>query len=152
MTDEVAQRAFEPFFTTKGTSGSGLGLSQVHRMVSETGGAVRLATAPGPGTSVTLLLPRAAELPRSDRPHVVERRPQSRLPVLVADDDADVLQVTADMLQQLGYVVTTAQGSQAALALLDEHPAIVILDYAMPSMSGRTSRRCGASTVGSSRL
>ena len=136
MTDEVAQRAFEPFFTTKGTSGSGLGLSQVDRMVRESGGAVRLETAPGNGTSVTLLLPRAVEMPRSDRPHLVERRPQSKLPVLVADDDADVLQVTADMLRQLGYRVTTANNGQAALALPGEQPAIVILDYAMPAMSG----------------
>jgi CheY-like chemotaxis protein len=85
---------------------------------------------------VTLLLPRAAESPRSDRPQMVERRAQSRLPVLVADDDSDVLQVTADMLRQLGYGVTMAQGGQQALALLDEQPAIVILDYAMPAMSG----------------
>jgi CheY-like chemotaxis protein len=136
MTDEVARRAFEPFFTTKGTSGSGLGLSQVARMVHESGGAVRVVTAPDGGTSVTLLLPRAPELPKRDRPHVAERRPQSRLPVLVADDDADVLQVTADMLRQLGYAVTTAQSGQEALALLDEQPAIVMLDHAMPSMSG----------------
>ena len=105
-------------------------------MVRESGGAVRLVTAPGLGTSVTLLLPRAAEMPRSDRPHVVARRPQSRLPVLVVDDDPDVLQVTADMLHQLGYAVTMAHGGQEALALLDKQPAIVILDYAMPSMSG----------------
>jgi signal transduction histidine kinase/ActR/RegA family two-component response regulator len=136
MTDEVARRAFEPFFTTKGTSGSGLGLSQVDRMVRESGGAVRLATAPGNGTSVTLLLPRAAEMPKGDRPHIVERTSQSKLPVLVADDDADVLQVTADMLRQLGYRVTTANNGQAALALPGEQPAIVILDYAMPAMSG----------------
>jgi CheY-like chemotaxis protein len=56
--------------------------------------------------------------------------------VLVADDDADVLQVTADMLRQLGYRVTTANNGQAALALPGEQPAIVILDYAMPAMSG----------------
>ena len=70
MSDEVAQRAFEPFFTTKGPSGSGLGLSQVHGMVRESGGTVRLKTSPDGGTSVTLLLPRAAEMPKADRPQM----------------------------------------------------------------------------------
>jgi signal transduction histidine kinase/CheY-like chemotaxis protein len=136
MTDEVAQRAFEPFFTTKGLGGSGLGLSQVYGMVRESGGSVRIATTPGGGTTVTLRLPRAAEMPKSDRPHAIQRAAQSRLPVLVVEDDGDVLQVAADMLRQLGYCVTTAQSGQEALALLDQRPAIVILDYAMPSITG----------------
>jgi signal transduction histidine kinase/CheY-like chemotaxis protein len=136
MTDEVAERAFEPFFTTKGLSGSGLGLSQVFAMVRESGGTVQLVTAPGRGTSLTLLLPRATEMPRMDRPHIVERRPQSKLPVLVADDDPEVLQVTAEMLRQLGYSVTMANCGQEALELLEAEPAIVVLDYAMPSMTG----------------
>ena len=87
MTDEVAQRAFEPFFTTKGPSGSGLGLSQVYGMVRESGGTVRLKTSPDGGTSVTLLLPRAAEMPKADRPQMEQRRVQSRVNVLVVDDD-----------------------------------------------------------------
>jgi signal transduction histidine kinase/CheY-like chemotaxis protein len=136
MSEEVARRAFEPFFTTKGLSGSGLGLSQVYAMVRESGGTVRLETALGHGTSFTLLLPRAAEMPKLAHPHVAERRPHSKLPVLVADDDAEVLQVTAEMLCQLGYSVTTARCGQDALALLDAEPAIVVLDYAMPSMTG----------------
>jgi signal transduction histidine kinase/CheY-like chemotaxis protein len=136
MTEEVAQRAFEPFFTTKGLSGSGLGLSQVFAMVREAGGTVQLVTAPDRGTSLTLLLPRAAEMPKLDRPHIVERRPQSKLPVLVADDDPEVLQVTAEMLRQLGYSVTMANCGQEALELLEAEPAIVVLDYAMPSMTG----------------
>ena len=70
MTDEVVRRAFEPFFTTKGLSGSGLGLSQVQGMVRESGGTVRLTTSSDGGTSVTLLLPRAAEMPKPDRPRV----------------------------------------------------------------------------------
>ena len=136
MTDEVAERAFEPFFTTKGLAGSGLGLSQVYAMVRESGGTVRLVSAPGHGTSLTLLLPRAAEMPQLNRPRVTESRPHPKLPVLVADDDPEVLQVTAEMLRQLGYSVTTARCGLEALALLDAEPAIVVLDYAMPSMTG----------------
>src|SRR5262249_25416636 len=59
MTEEVLQRAFEPFFTTKppGLS-SGLGLSQVYGFVRQSDGIVRIASALGRGTSVSLYLPR----------------------------------------------------------------------------------------------
>ncbi len=136
MTADVAQRVFEPFFTTKGPSGSGLGLSQVYGMVRESGGTVRLRTSPGEGTSVSLLLPRAAEMPKSERPPVVQRRSQSKQTVLVVDDDDDVLQVSAEMLRQLGYCVTTACSGREALAAMDPPPTIVMLDHAMPSMTG----------------
>ncbi|HME20667.1 MAG TPA: response regulator [Acetobacteraceae bacterium] len=136
MTDEVAQRAFEPFFTTKGPSGSGLGLSQVYGMVRESGGTVRLMTSPGGGTSVALLLPRAAQMPTPDRPQTEQRRVQAGARVLVVDDDPEVLQVSADMLRQLGYRVTTAASGREALAALDAQPTIVLLDHAMPAMTG----------------
>jgi signal transduction histidine kinase/CheY-like chemotaxis protein len=136
MTEEVAERAFDPFFTTKGPSGSGLGLSQVYGMVRESGGTVWLKTSPGTGTAVTLLLPRAAEMPNPDRPKAEQRRVQSRAKVLVVDDNPDVLQVSADMLRQLGYGVITAVGGREALAALETRPAIVVLDHAMPAMTG----------------
>jgi signal transduction histidine kinase/CheY-like chemotaxis protein len=136
MTDEVARRAFEPFFTTKGPAGSGLGLSQVYGMVRESGGAVRLVTSAGGGTSVTLLLPRAAEMPRSDLPQNEQRRRRPGVKVLVVDDNPDVLKVNAEMLFQLGYRVITATSGQEALAALATEPAIVVLDHAMPAMTG----------------
>ncbi len=136
MTDEVAQRAFEPFFTTKHPSGSGLGLSQVYGMARESGGTVRLLTSPGGGTSVTMLLPRAAEMPRARRPQIDQRRTRSGKKVLVVDDDLDVLQVSAEMLRQLGYAVTTAASGAEALDALATKPAMVMLDHAMPAMTG----------------
>lgn len=136
MDELVAKRAFEPFFTTKGSAGTGLGLSQVQRMVREVGGGVRLSSCPGDGTSITLLLPRAAEIPKPDRPHIEQRRPRTACKVLVVDDDPDVLQVSAEMLRQLGYCVVTASGGQEALEALVVQPAIAVLDYAMPTMTG----------------
>ncbi len=60
MSEVVAARAFDPFFTTKGIGkGTGLGLSQVHGFVRQSGGGVALTSAPGRGTVVKLLLPRA---------------------------------------------------------------------------------------------
>ena len=52
----------------------------------KSGGTVRLKTSPDAGTPVTLLLPRAAEMPNVDRPQIERRRVQSRVHVLVADD------------------------------------------------------------------
>ena len=60
MTEEVLRNAFEPFFTTKPSGqGSGLGLSQVYGLASQSGGGVRIDSARGRGTTVTVFLPRA---------------------------------------------------------------------------------------------
>lgn len=60
MTEEVLRNVFEPFFTTKPAGhGSGLGLSQVYGMASQSGGGVRIDSALGRGTTVTVFLPRA---------------------------------------------------------------------------------------------
>ncbi len=60
MPPEVAARAFEPFFTTKAAGrGTGLGLSQIHGFVRQSGGDVRLESAIGQGTCVTIRLPEA---------------------------------------------------------------------------------------------
>jgi len=62
MSEEVLRNAFEPFFTTKPPGqGSGLGLSQVYGVASQSGGGVRIDSALGGGTAVTVLFPRAAD-------------------------------------------------------------------------------------------
>jgi signal transduction histidine kinase len=62
MNDEVLRNAFEPFFTTKPVgSGSGLGLSQVYGVATQSGGGVQISSAIGRGTAVTVLFPRAPE-------------------------------------------------------------------------------------------
>ena len=59
MDEETRQRAIDPFFSTKGVGGgTGLGLSMVHGAVYALGGTVAIASTPGQGTSVTLMLPR----------------------------------------------------------------------------------------------
>jgi signal transduction histidine kinase/CheY-like chemotaxis protein len=139
MTEEVARRAVEAFFTTKGLSGTGLGLSQVQAMVQECGGALRLKTEAGQGTSITLLLARGQSGSRIDRPRESGTRRQSGQTALVVDDDAAVLDVTADMLRQLGYSASRAANGNEALQWLeksDEPPALMIVDYAMPGMNG----------------
>ena len=144
MSDDTVSRAFEPFFTTKEPgSASGLGLSQVHGMVRQSGGTVTISSRPGDGTTITMLLPRsmAAVVPGlgatadPGRPALAVDRL-----VLLVDDDTPVREVTAAMLMDSGYSVVTAADGPAALELLDqegERIALVISDYAMPGMTGR---------------
>jgi signal transduction histidine kinase len=57
MNAETLRRAFEPFFTTRsGSSGTGLGLAMVHRIVTRAGGRVSLQSKPGEGTAVVIEL------------------------------------------------------------------------------------------------
>ena len=82
MSEEVLRNAFEPFFTTKPPGqGSGLGLSQVYGVASQSGGGVRIDSAVGKGTTVSVLFPRAAETDRTsmaarDRSGRSEREPR----------------------------------------------------------------------------
>jgi CheY-like chemotaxis protein len=142
MTREVLAKAFEPFFTTKEIGkGSGLGLSQVLGFAKQSGGGIRIDTRVGEGTSVKVYLPRAAEnsvlegSALGTNPAQVERRDAA---ILLVDDDSAVREVTAALLEETGYVVLQVGSGGAALDLLDRHPKIdlVLLDFAMPGMSG----------------
>ncbi|MBN8904306.1 MAG: response regulator, partial [Rhodospirillales bacterium] len=138
MTAPVQRRAFDPFFTTKGDAGSGLGLSQVQAAARQAGGAVRLESTPGTGTTITLLLPRGTDQADPQKPvaaPVDRSAPAAR--VLVVDDDPAVRQVTVEMLHDLGCDVVEAPGGSEALAqLAGFEPDIILVDYAMPGMNG----------------
>jgi signal transduction histidine kinase/ActR/RegA family two-component response regulator len=140
MTADVLARVFEPFFTTKPPgAGSGLGLSQVYGTARQSGGGVRIDSAPGIGTSVTVYLPRsrtAAEPP----PAMPAAAPSnaSQGAVLVVDDDPAVRTTTVGVLRDLGYDVREAGGGADALDLLRRDSGIEVLltDVVMPGMNG----------------
>ena len=120
MAPEVLEKAFEPFFTTKPVGkGSGLGLSQVYGLIRQLGGTVRIASAVGVGTTVELLLPRAAAAP-AEVQGAIAGVATGVASLLVVDDDVDVLDVTACMLEGAGYQVRTACGGSEALEMLAE--------------------------------
>jgi signal transduction histidine kinase/CheY-like chemotaxis protein len=141
MTKEVLAKAFEPFFTTKEIGkGSGLGLSQVLGFAKQSGGGIRIDTRVGEGTSIKVYLPRAAENTVLEGsafnadPGAIERRGAV---ILLVDDDSAVRQVTASMLEEIGYVMLTMGSGGAALDALDHTKVdLVLLDFAMPGMSG----------------
>ncbi len=141
MPAETLSRIFEPFFTTKDIGrGSGLGLPQVLGVAKQLGGGVRVTSRPGAGTTVAIYLPRAAA-PAATAQHPPPDAPQplpAGLRVLLIDDDADVRQVAAGLLDDLGCSVLHADSGQQALALLDAGAAVdvAMVDYAMPGMNG----------------
>ena len=142
MTDEVISRAFEPFFTTRTLrEGAGLGLAQVHGMVVQSGGRIRIASRMGDGTRVTMLLQRSLELPAT-REKDLDRMAALLPPgaILLVDDDDAVREVTAAMLTTNGFDVLTAHDGSSGLAMLEDEGdrvQLVIADYMMPGMTGR---------------
>jgi len=140
MTDEVKLRAVEPFFTTKEAgAGTGLGLSQIYGFVTQSGGALRLRSAPGRGTAIDMLLPRAqaAQAQRPNMPPPVTARDGDGQHILLVEDDALLRQTMSDALRGRGYRVTEAADGPAALNLLDspeQDPEFELLftDVVMP--------------------
>ena len=142
MEPDVLARAFEPFFTTKEVGkGTGLGLSMVYGMARQSGGAVKIESKIGVGTTVRLFFRRAdrdAEVPASDGKTGDEvRRSRGQATVLVIDDDQDVRHFIAGSLEEYGHeVVEAGDGVEGIERYGASKPDLVIIDYIMPGLSG----------------
>ncbi len=135
MTPETLARCCEPFFTTKEHGrGTGLGLATVSTVVSRSGGTVDVVSAPGEGTTVTARFP-LVEV--EVEPRELEA-PVSLGSALVVDDDDDVRRLTATMLSQRGWHVTTAADGHEALEHVDSGGTfdLLVTDVVMPGING----------------
>ncbi|MFN3789381.1 ATP-binding protein [Massilia sp.] len=140
MAPELAAKVFEPFFTTKAVGkGTGLGLSQVYGMAQQSGGAARILSQPGAGTTVEIWLrawdgteiPAAAPLPDA-----VAAAGQG-FHILVVEDDNFVRESMVQSLEAFGHAVTQAADGAAALRELGRgRPDLIITDYLMPGITG----------------
>jgi PAS domain S-box-containing protein len=140
MDELTLAKAVEPFFSTKGVGrGTGLGLSMVHGLAGQLGGAFTLSSQVGVGTRASLYLPitsAAAEFKMGDRAEA--GRGERALSVLLVDDEDLVRKGTAEMLRDCGHEVREAAGGQSALNQLASGAPIdvVVTDYLMPRMTG----------------
>jgi len=129
MSPETAKRAFEPFFTTKGVgSGTGLGLSQVWGFAKQSDGTATIDSRPGDGTTVALLLPRAASEPAAAAAAVAapDHAVTSKR-ILVVEDSNEVRALAQSLLEDLGHQAIVAPHAEAALAILSGDQAVDLL-------------------------
>jgi PAS domain S-box-containing protein len=140
MDEETLSRIFEPFFTTKDTGqGTGLGLSLVYAIVTDSGGAIDVTSVPGHGSTFTIYLPHApGALIAAEAAATASHRGRGER-VLLIDDEAPVLAATAEVLSRLGYEAVTFSDSRAALAAFEAAPErfdVVVTDETMPGLTG----------------
>ena len=142
MTDAVRERIFEPFFTTKERGkGTGLGLPLAYGMIDQSGGEIRVESAPGHGTTFYLLLPRLGELPTDlaaaeNLPELLTKQET----VLLTEDEDSVRVVATAALERRGYRVLAAADGESAIAISGAFPGridLLVTDVVMPGMNGR---------------
>jgi signal transduction histidine kinase/CheY-like chemotaxis protein len=139
MDTATLARAIEPFFTTKGVGkGTGLGLSMIHGLAVQSGGALKLRSELGKGTTAEIWLPQGEAAAVAPVPNGTSRPAHRTCTVLLVEDDALVMSATAAMLEDLGHTVVEASSGKAALQVLRENTAVdlVVTDHAMPGMTG----------------
>ncbi|MBK1838663.1 response regulator [Azospirillum sp. YIM B02556] len=152
----VLPHVFEPFFTTKPIDkGSGLGLSMVQGMATQSGGGIRIDSRPGAGTAITLYLPGVPAVaatpdhpgPAAETGDVDRDADRNGHTILLVEDDAIVRMGTMAVLESLGHRVIEADGGEEALGVLRDGTVIdaLVTDFAMPGMNGaavvRNARR-----------
>jgi signal transduction histidine kinase len=140
MDKGTLSRIFEPFFTTKDAGqGTGLGLSLVYAIVTDSGGAIDVTSAPGEGSMFTIYLPHSpGALIAAEVSAKALHRGRGEC-VLLIDDEAPVLAATAEVLARLGYEAVPFSDSQAALAAFKATPDrfdVVVTDETMPGLNG----------------
>jgi len=139
MDKRTVERIFEPFFTMKEVgSGSGLGLSVVHGIVSNNNGTIVVESEPGEGSSFSIYLPQHSEHfeGEKDLPQLLKKGKGS---ILFVDDEKEITFMGKRMLESLGYTVDIKTNSQEALSVFCEDPYkydLLVTDQAMPKLMG----------------
>ncbi|HEX6154667.1 MAG TPA: PAS domain S-box protein [Burkholderiales bacterium] len=141
MDDATLARIFEPFFTTKEVGkGTGLGLALVYGIVTDSAGAIDVASTPGRGSRFAIYLPRVEEVKMSPAAGDDAAGPMTRgrgERILVVDDEEALVAVTSEVLKHIGYEPVGCSDGAAALAAFDAGRIdAVIADEVMPGLSG----------------
>ena len=140
MDAATLSRIFEPFFTTKEIGrGTGLGLSLVYAIVTDAGGAIDVRSMLAQGSTFTIYLPRAQSAPDTAEEAATPLPRGNGERVLLVEDEANLLAMTAEVLTRLGYEPASFSDSQTALAAFEAEPRsfdVVITDDVMPGLTG----------------
>ncbi|MBU4129794.1 MAG: PAS domain S-box protein [Proteobacteria bacterium] len=140
MTKAVSEQIFDPFFTTKERGkGTGMGMSVVHGIVKNMGGAIKVYSEPGKGTQFYVYFPLDNTASEKQTPLWIDPLPVGTEHILLVDDEIAIATMEKQMLERLGYQVTSHTNSMAALNAFRSCPDafdLVMSDLAMPNMSG----------------
>ncbi len=144
MDQELIEKIFDPFFTTKSVNrGTGMGLATLHGFVKKSGGMIRVSSTVGRGSRFELLFPLAGKVAtRGDDLTVPSEQPSPARGdehLLLIDDEEMLVDMTAQLLTDQGYQVTTVVSGERALALLTDQPEafdLIITDQMMPGLTG----------------
>jgi len=137
---ELIDKIFDPFFTTKETGkGTGMGLSVVHGIVKSMHGAIQVYSKPDKGTEFHVYLPLVEGLKEQKATDTIALNQAGTEHILLVDDEEAILTMEKQMLERLGYSVTSCSNSIEALEAFRVNPNkfdMVITDMAMANMSG----------------
>jgi two-component system cell cycle sensor histidine kinase/response regulator CckA len=139
MEAAVKERIFDPYFTTKKVGeGTGIGLAMVQGIIKSHGGAIKVYSEPGQGTTFHIFLPKAGgEFKRESAVDEAMYRGTER--ILFVDDETMLVEVAQELIESLGYTITATTNSNDALKLFGSDPNafdLVITDMTMPELSG----------------
>jgi CheY-like chemotaxis protein/anti-sigma regulatory factor (Ser/Thr protein kinase) len=139
MSPDVIRQIFDPYFTTKEKGvGTGLGLAVVHGIVKKSGGAIKVESEIGKGTTFHIYLPKVnmtASI-KAEQPKTIEGGSER---ILFVDDEKMLVDIGQQTLQRLGYEVVSRTSPIEALELFKAKPNdfdLVITDQTMPNMTG----------------
>ncbi len=141
INDEIIDKIFNPYFTTKRTGeGTGMGLSVVHGIVLDHGGDILVKSEPGKGSTFKIILPIAEkikEIKHDIKPSKNDIEGTEN--ILIIDDEKQIVDMTSQLLQRLGYNVTPYTDSVKALETFKKDPDqfdVIITDVTMPKLTG----------------
>jgi PAS domain S-box-containing protein len=146
ISPEDIERIFEPFYTKKimGRSGTGLGMAVVWGTVKDHQGYIDLTSTEGKGTEINLYFPvtRKVLSPQVEMTSIQDIMGNGES-ILVVDDIEEQRQIASEMLEKLGYTVTTVSGGEEAVEYLRKHTIdLLVLDMIMePGIDGLETYR-----------
>jgi two-component system, cell cycle sensor histidine kinase and response regulator CckA len=139
MDRETQARIFEPFFTTKRRgAGTGLGLATVRGIVQQSGGHIRVESAPGEGTTFSIYFPATSE--KISEPPDEKRAPdrRGRETLLLVEDEPQVRALARTFLERQGYSVLESVNALDAISISKaQRIDLLLTDVVMPDKSGR---------------
>ena len=140
MSSDLIEKIFEPYFTTKEQGkGTGLGLAVAYGIIKEHKGGIKVTSEVGKGTTFRIYIPLMDKPIEIESTNEIELSPSGSEHILLVDDEEPIAKIERQMLERLGYKVTSRMNSIDALEAFKANPDsfdLVLSDMSMPNMRG----------------